>query len=140
MNELDAGRELDARIAETVLGWRWFMHRPGLEGSSIPGQRFLYPPDTAAVREGVFVLAPPDAPLADSLTSYYSTDLAAAWEIVEHMRARDYRFACEDRLGTDGPWWVEFATEEYELGGQAHERTFPLAVCWAALAAIGDRR
>ena len=92
MNELQAGRELDVRVAIEVMGWQ-----------------VVYP---------------------------YSTDVAAAWQVIEHLRdqgadveigvpAHTYRWYCEvrPREGTTVHWHAA--------------DTMPLAVCRAALKVLG---
>ena len=59
-------------------------------------------------------------------TAFYSTDIAAAWEVVEELDLSMYPLAC-----TVG-WRFEFDRNE---GAEAE--TAPLAICLAALKAKG---
>lgn len=65
---------------------------------------------------------------------HYSTDIAEAWRVVEHMRARGYSFCVYDYIQIESipvKWQVLF------IGGgkspAASGETFPLAICLAAL-------
>jgi hypothetical protein len=70
----------------------------------------------------------------------YSESTEAAMRVVEKMRRDHFRFACNDRCDPkSGEWWAEFATLEYERGGQASAGTLPEAVCRAALTAIESK-
>ena len=69
----------------------------------------------------------------------YSTDIAAAWEVVEKLR-NDGRFLQLDSLGFDGEQWrcffalTEIEEEKFPWVGEAD--TAPLAICRAALKAV----
>ncbi len=73
----------------------------------------------------------------------YATDLAAAWQVVEHFRAdpafdwvTDFVvFASEDVATGRRGYLVDFAGGNYPGRGAAD--TFPLAVCLAALGMAG---
>jgi len=138
---VNAGRELDAVVAEKVMGFRWEEWQTG---------RGLY--DQEGVKRGkrfhtnrlVFeevptmgVEAVPTRPLP-----HYSTDIAAAWEVVERFRVEpigprmvivgcydsaglgNNGIGCEIKDGVGGSW-------------QAFADTAPLAICRAALQAVG---
>ena len=94
---LAAGRELDALVAEKVMGW-------------VPGAGF-----------------------ANDTYWSFSTDIAAAWQVIEKM--------LNDGYGTsiaDGPhgWSVAFGSTEKPFA-DADGDTPALAICRAALAALG---
>lgn len=103
---LQAGREIDALVVERVMGWK------------------VAKPEAAALR---FVT------MGDTLhpnhVPHYSTDIAAAWEVVEALRAR-FVFEMYDR--EDGSYVVKFGQEVKRAD------TAPLAICRAALAAVED--
>lgn len=65
----EAGRELDRRIAVEVMGWQIFPYMMGA------GNEFSYCP-------------PGERPHVSAIRSVpaYSTDIAAAWLVVEHFR------------------------------------------------------
>lgn len=129
MAEPEAGRALDAQIAEQVMGW-------------------THEPDTDAY----FVLA-------DWLASegkwrtlpHFSTDMAAAWQVVEHLQSgpegwkytlhlvahpygRTYAY-----FGLDRPDDADYAEghHRYNDDDQRIAHATPLAICRAALLAVG---
>ena len=114
MSERQAGRELDAEIAEKVMGCRvvrqsgnspWLVETP----AGIWGRVEQVP---------------------------YSTDIAAAWQVVEKYRVLDHHFNVGVNMGFDGKahgYWAICAN-----GPTAHADTAPLAICLAALAAVAD--
>lgn len=119
---LQPGRELDALVAEKVMGWppigegepyRLHQHRGGVIANGIP-QRF---------NSGVI-----------PLTWQPSTDIAAAWQVVEAMRP-EYGFWID---GDDG-YIVEFQHGMPGMTDYRHGRAFaptaPEAICKAALLA-----
>lgn len=130
-----AGRELDALVAEKVMGCRvqhWSGYNsPGTYRCGC-GVVCAYPHGVKD-REGQL----------DGDLAYYSTDIAAAWEVVEKLRERglhldiNNRQACDGVDDMGGAWWAEFASADYAVGGQAFADTAPLAICRAALAAVG---
>lgn len=121
-----AGRELDALVAEKVMGWIWFP-------KDDEGPRYLASPDP----NSMYVWYPGSGVGTHPL---YSTSIAAAWEVWDKLIADgwypdvitshvsdglDYR--CELHRGGDGDG-------DYVI---SHADTAPLAICLAALAAIG---
>jgi hypothetical protein len=109
-----SNRAKDAEVAERVMGWR----RIEWEGGTTPMGRSS---------KNVLSLVLEEVP-------HYSTDIAAAWQVVEHLFTRGLRLSL-NAFGGD-PWWAEFADEGYEHGAQAPADTAPLAICRAALAAV----
>lgn len=111
---MEAGRELDARIAE-LLGWT-FIRKKKAPPYGTPDYRG-YPP----------------GPLSKRLLPEWSTSWAAMQQVVEAMRARGYWLACEV---TDSFAGARFAG--VTDSGFLHAPTLPHAVCEAALAAIAN--
>ncbi|PZD95205.1 hypothetical protein DNH61_11640 [Paenibacillus sambharensis] len=68
---MEPGRELDALVAEKVLGWK----QCSVEGTA----------KIAYGKPSDFRDHEPRVRIGD-----YSTDIAAAWEVVEKMRSNDY--------------------------------------------------
>lgn len=63
----------------------------------------------------------------------YSTDISAAWEVLEHVKCDDYSVGGSAELAEH---YVEFQQEgNYS---QAHAKTVPEAICLAALIAQGE--
>lgn len=110
----DQLRKIDALVAEKVIGWTI---KPGQIGTSH---------STA----GHFI-APEDVP-------EYSTDIAAAWDVVEAWKGDGslceiVLSRCESHVSTG--WRARFG--ESEASWEADAPTAPLAICLAALKAKG---
>ncbi len=119
---MEAGRELDALVAEKVMGWRDV--RPGHYTGS-PGTMYGKAPQPQPWD------SPQDRTKGVSFVPFYSTKIADAWEVIEKLADRDPMIAMwgyED--GTAG-WFCDFE------GIKDHARTAPHAICLAALKAVG---
>jgi hypothetical protein len=114
------GRELDALVAEKVMGIN-----PLLFGSLVDYK----------MPNGSIVTLPYEC-------KSYSTDIAAAWEVVEKLTQFKFKldqdgfsswnaFFLEEQEQDDGPAWHE----DIEYEGNAD--TAPHAICLAALKAVG---
>lgn len=125
---MEAGRELDALIVDKVMGWAWNTHNPR--------NHIMWNPDTGGVGivvfhdggEGDGVIQVLDVP-------YYSSDIAAAWEVIGKMIEQGTFI----NLGHGGlVWRVNISTrymyERLEFEGITAESA-PLAICRAALVA-----
>lgn len=121
IDEMKAGREMDALVAEKVMGWKRF---------AVCDK--LHPPYMEETRH-TFAHGFPD----------YSTDITAAWEVAEKMRVAV--------MPIDGGGWAAkdisidatHGTELYIIPGSDEEcygwtkaDTAPLAICRAALKAV----
>lgn len=127
-------REIDALVAEHVMGW-----------VSTAAGELLSPQQAIRVRDGEAVFDTIEIP------PRYSTDIKAAWEVVEKMRGE--RPQCADSY--IAPYYWQLA--EYYQGGwevgfgnhipyegfsfdptlSARAETAPMAICLAALKAKG---
>lgn len=120
---MEAGRELDALIAEKVMGWTNVAERRNTftrPGALIPSDWRGWSGDTPnGEREQ---LIPP-----------YSTDIAAAWQVVERFSAKWIDIVYRPDAG----WWVTIDGRGHGNAGGAIEKTLPLAICLAALKALG---
>lgn len=106
----EAGRELDALIAEKVMGWH-MAKKPAGEGW--PPSRYW---QSIEARE-----RPPR----------YSENISAAWQVVEHMeRTRPNEFMLWAEVGQ---WGAEFDNDLSRFA-----QTAPLAICLAALATLEE--
>ena len=121
--EMEAGRELDALVAERVMGLsvQWDYGR-------VP---FYWHPATLAHGleigpDGLSAVRRPIKP--------YSTDISAAWLVVEKLRADG--FYPEIHALTDGDWRCEIRASGEPIDVWEDAPTAPLAICRAALAAI----
>lgn len=108
---MKAGRELDALIAEKVMGWRFV---------NIGGPAFIWVPPYAHPQVNALGLAPPK----------FSEDIGAAWKVVEKIRkpGQSWNF----QIFSDGTCEAEF----YE---PVRAETMPHAICLAALKALEDK-
>lgn len=127
------GRELDALIAEKVMGWVSIPHPepenlfPGVRA----GARSWFPPnnDYAYWRERF-------GPGYANGVSFpeYSTSIEAAWEVVEKMG--ENRLRLDLSVGTSEDAIAEFSRNGSE-GIEANGEDAPHAICLAALKAVG---
>jgi len=85
INEMTAGREMDALIAEKVMGYT-------LSGLSLPA----YPKyKLFDIESGEFSGYVKEVP-------HYSTDIAASWEVVKHMKKQGWSFRFSNNAYADG--------------------------------------
>jgi hypothetical protein len=100
-----AGRELDALVAEKVMGYKT---------APIPDGETANPPN-------------------------FSTDITAAWQVVEKMRERGYRLGLRTwvRSAEGEAVFVDPKRERASEGNGAFDASVPLAICIAALRAVG---
>ena len=123
IDNLEAGRALDALVAERVMGFIWRV-------SKVSGRRCLISPDYCPAW---FVdVANGSEPLADQWDTRlpnYSTDIAAAWQVVEKLRS----FSLSRHL--DGSWHCWHWNKGHL---NANAATPALAICLAALKARAE--
>jgi hypothetical protein len=112
---MNPGRDLDALVAEKVMGFRWarplkFTHE-GIEQTGV-----------AMTEDATYVLP------------HYSTDIAAAWQAVEKLLAQGFGV---EILSDQGQWSVQFWNlgRQTEYGDSAQH-----AICLAALKAVDAPR
>ena len=123
------GRELDALVAEKVMG-QTVRLADDMGVDHDEGDFFVNKPDSKEPRWGHMLGLP-----------HYSTDIAAAWAVVEKMQGLGWTFQVDDvgfNDSTEGKWRVVL-TEETK-GHDYHPAdgdTAPHAICLAALKACG---
>lgn len=114
MTNLPAGHELDTLVAERVMGWTRIRQRDNgsWQMTAPTGQESAYVPT-------------------------FSTDIAAAWQVVEHFVAKGWGMTI-----LSPSHWAEVGWTAWIDGEFTHEKaeadTSPLAICRAALAAVKD--
>lgn len=122
----EPGRELDALVAEKVMGWTGVHLVHGGTGTSS-----YY---VGRTPRGVFVVRP------------YSTDIAAAWQVIEAMRQRNYYAEISEHISDPERQCAMFASRAghydsyercWENEHQVCTATAPHAICLAALKAVG---
>lgn len=115
---MNAGRELDALVAERRMGWK-------------AGTLALYREQRAEHGEGETAFDTPAIALP-----HYSTDIAAAWEVWSLPQHDGW---VVQRWNYDGVWHhiVASGADTFERGEfLAQEHSLPLAICLAALKAL----
>jgi hypothetical protein len=113
---MEAGRELDALVAERVMKWGIYWadtggeHREPLRG------------DVDRKRE-------------DWSVPEFSIDISAAWQVVEHLRAQGWGITISQHH--DDPWLVSMGrfANLHTVAIAEEGDTAALAICRAALAA-----
>lgn len=117
-----AGREVDALVAERVMG---------LVPCTAESHRSGEAPWSCHARG--------DSPDQGGETAHFSTDMDAAWPVVEAMQGRGFVFTL--RYRDSGGWRACFMTRpttENRSPSRVAD-TAPLAICRAALAAVEAR-
>ena len=129
----EAGPELDRLVAEKVMGWT------NLDDMWSP---FLRNPSTGLYRKDANQQKTRWAP---------STDIRAAWEVVEKLRTDGWAPSLFGPIPEDGPWaglaivwyaqlerqWLDRTGKPREFA-EDYGDTAPLAICLAALRAVGE--
>ncbi len=115
-DEMGAGREMDALIAERVMG---FVVEP-------VGGNYRYYNDTIAHERGGKWTSPVPA---------YSTEIAAAWEVVEFLREAGSHIQIETQDGYFCEIWSDRGgkLELFQQEGEGWAETPALAICRAAI-------
>lgn len=123
IDEIPAGRELDALIAEKVMGLSKDGYSPVcyVENHAMD-EDWCYQCDCMADE-------------AEHVPKRYSTSISAAWEVVEKMSEKF-------QICLESPWWpgVAYKVRFTRLDGKTHQvsdgDTASLAICRAALKAV----
>lgn len=118
---MEAGPEMNALVAEKVMGWIW-----------IDGE-YGHPTEKGPFND----CECPSHSYQKTLLPRYSTDIAAAWEVVNKLGRKSInKIAAETGLATfllvqypNGTWKANFSG--YRTSVEAD--TVPLAICRAAL-------
>lgn len=119
-------REIDALVAKHVMGWppascHAYWHDPDASLTGEPkGRTLSWSEPTASGQE----LELP----------HYSTDISAAWEVVEWLRARDFIFEVSFRTSSD-VWEVQIWEQDGDIEVTRVD-TAPIAICLAALKTV----
>jgi hypothetical protein len=115
-NELAAGRELDALVAEKVMGWTSVRTGKKYDASDFD-DLYGQPPGGADWRYPV---------------PRYSEDIAAAWGVVQKIGLFVGPFVA-------GEWWASLSIDDYLNSRCSKGATGPLAICRAALSAMAHK-
>ena len=106
IDNMQAGRELDALVSEKVMGIKW----PGVFWDGDPDSHFFN-------------------------RRAYSTDIAAAWQVVEKLKERGFGFW----LTASGDCWFEDSNGWRITSKADGSNSVPLAICRAALEAVAPQ-
>lgn len=136
------GRELDALVAEKVMGWRrmtWTEYNT-LTQSCSNSERLTYAWHDASGKmldQVAETLKGVDEP--DDLAWSPSTDIAAAWEVVERLTGstKQWFYLEQCSVYADAKFEVSGAGDE-DGEWSAREFDVPHAICVAALKAVGE--
>lgn len=117
MDELKAGRELDALIAEKVMGWHKLFGGNGIYYQNPLSAKAIVPPR-------------------------FSADISAAWQVVERLEELGYWTQLRTPVSLEhvgnGGYWCGFTL--HGCNGRPDHWTSatsqPLAICLAALRAV----
>lgn len=120
MTDLPAGRELDALVAEKVMGWR-LVNYETYEPATTPEDY-----ECAAYNDGWEWEGWDE--VGEAWKWRPSTDIAAAWQVVE-----GFDVVTLERTA-HGKWWASLWRQNDQNGSEGAD-TAPLAICRAALAA-----
>lgn len=107
---MKAGRELDALIAEKVMGWERL-------------EKILHPP------------GPYEMNAWGNMIPHYSTDIDAAWEVVEKMHSMRLQTSI---ITTEKGVSVTIDEFYCHSPDETIAETAPHAICLAALKALGE--
>lgn len=152
---LPAGRDLDALVAGRVLGWRWWRFQPHwytaelVDGkaaivsgaSDKPPHRYFAREPTNDPKLPQWDATPWDGVEELAVTGQgpppYSTDIAAAWEVVEAMHAKGEVLSLIYCCGDKPPWdKLRYRACFRHSDSFAVDDAAPLAICHAALLAV----
>jgi hypothetical protein len=137
-NTLQAGRELDARVAEKVMGRTLPTHEQmvaeALRVWEVQPQCVVFNMGFQAWRIGDEI----EVEYTRSLVSEYSTSIEAAWLVVEkRMAAGEFYEAIISSDGVGLSVWRKDADREWDTPiAIVYAETLPLAICIAALNAM----
>jgi hypothetical protein len=113
-------RELDALVAEKVMGW-------------IIGYPLADAPDGMPPRPPGDTRSHYDYPV---LVPAYSTDITAAWQVVEKMEDLGYHWRFANVIPSSDPIVYTMKFMRMDTDAKETEFTAPLAICRAALKAV----
>ena len=126
IQNMSAGREMDALIAEKIFGWSW-------------NGNFLLPPSDHPASVNHWCAEWDDDGRPHWLPNY-STDLTTAWEVVEKIGEwRGFEFLMRRYCMSEKQWqagWFEDGYDGYETRVSAESELPALSICRAALLAV----
>ena len=141
---MEAGRELDALVAEKVMGWRkeYMFPAERVRGEDLPDRGALVWRESGQ-KSYKWLVEDRDCWIPEECPEdgfHPSTDIAAAWLVVERLAqewdVEIYRF---QSMAINSAYWVCKFGElvDYEPTYFAQALSAPHAICLAALKAVG---
>lgn len=121
MTDWSPGRELDARVADKVMGWTEVKCQPI---ANVYGEKVI----------DEYAGHPPGDPFKNAIIPRYSTMMREAWEVLEKLRGMSLFTAM---ISAQGQPWVCKVNKDV-LFVEERADAAPLAICKAALKAVGD--
>ena len=125
---MQAGRELDALISMHIFGKNPELRMDFTTKTStelcIAHYSYSAPVHVFKTQDGYFSVLP-----------RYSTDIAAAWQVVEKLRETMYFVSISASADCGASWLCEWTTADTAIDF-VRAGTMPLAVCRAALLAV----
>lgn len=121
-------REIDTALAERLFGWKWVAWKD---------QRYIVAPDEGLRDNEIWAQGDEDVWVGGTReVPHYSTDIGAAWLVVEKMRADGYAFDAGswENMNDGNNWVAEFEHCSALLPVRGLGATMPEAICKAALA------
>ncbi len=115
IDEMRAGKEMDALVAEKVLNY------------SLTGDKYIILDIGIGERGGV------------KAVPNYSTDIAEAWEVVEKITEKHWKFKLRRLPGKDYMAYFQNLLSFPTESESAPSKSAPLAICRAALKAVLGR-
>jgi hypothetical protein len=137
--EIQAGRETDALVAERVMGWAWQTKDGSTRWLAPPAQCGDFgherPASGDEALEGAWWLEAKPSDL-HWIVPHYSTDIAAAWQVVESVVERGYMVTVVQEDDAAVRVYLDHPSQVEDLDEIGVAPTAPLAICRAALAAV----
>lgn len=125
---MEAGRELDALVAEKIMGWKWYTI------DTFAPDAFLRHPEHVSSPDWYQTTDEYRHPQWVQSVWHYSTDISSAWLLAEKLRIA---VMPDENNGWIAARWSPDETYYDIAACESHANTAPLAICLAALKAVG---
>ena len=140
-------RELDAKVAVAVFGYRWMRFNPKCRILSHPNyntRHLLSPSEIGMSVDGEPVYVPSDDgddaidDKAFMSVPRFSTDIEAAWSIVTEFESRGLWFAGHAPPEKGDTYCWSFFRGNRSVSGKKYAKSVQKAICLAALEAVNS--
>jgi hypothetical protein len=130
------GPEMDAFVEEIIFGKRWVKHKEVIINETIRKVE-TWIPDWGSPNH------PPAGTFAGQTPPERSTDISAAFEVVEKMMSLGYRYVMRGNYEGNGLHWVGFDLQEWADCNPPWQspivKSLPEAICKASLIAVMNK-